>query len=142
MNKIVALIAIAVVVVAGWLMFRDAGVDTGLENLAPQTNDESQNAEITADNVSVKEFTVTGTTFAFNPKTITVNRGDTVKINFVNSVGMHDWVIDEFNARTPVIQVGQSATVTFVADKSGSFEYYCSVGNHRQMGMVGTLVVR
>jgi uncharacterized cupredoxin-like copper-binding protein len=32
--------------------------------------------------------------------------------------------------------------VQFVADKTGTFEFYCSVGNHRQMGMVGTLVVQ
>lgn len=32
-------------------------------------------------------------------------------------------------------------SVTFVADTLGTFEYYCSVGNHRAQGMVGNLVV-
>ena len=32
-------------------------------------------------------------------------------------------------------------SVTFIADQEGSFEYYCSVGNHREEGMVGTLIV-
>ena len=91
---------------------------------------------------SVKEFTVTASNFAFAPKTLSVNKGDTVRITFKNSGGNHDWVIDEFNARTKVLSAGQSETIEFVANESGSFEYYCSVGTHRQMGMVGTLLVQ
>jgi nitrosocyanin len=91
---------------------------------------------------AVKTFNVSGTGFQFNPKLITVQKGDTVKIVFNNTGGQHDFVIDEFNVRTPVINAGATSTVQFVADKTGSFEYYCSVGNHRQLGMEGTLVVQ
>jgi plastocyanin len=91
----------------------------------------------------VREFTVTGTNFSFAPSTLTVKKGDTVKITFVNSGGTHDLRIDEFpGAATKKIGSGQSETITFVADKAGSFEYYCSVGTHRAMGMRGTLVVQ
>lgn len=90
----------------------------------------------------VKEFTVTGKNFSFAPNTITVNNGDTVKITFKNESGFHDLKIDEFNAATKQIQAGAQETITFVANKTGSFEYYCSVGTHRQMGMKGTLVVK
>lgn len=63
--------------------------------------------------------------------------------------GRHDWRIDEFGAgtdrllgiNTAILQAGQQETVQFVADKTGTFEYYCSVGNHRQMGMRGNLIV-
>ncbi len=89
----------------------------------------------------VKTITVTGKNFSFDPGTITVKQGDTVKINFSNVGGMHDFVIDEFNVKTPRIQGGNSAEVEFVANKKGTFEYYCSVGSHRQMGMVGKLIV-
>lgn len=91
---------------------------------------------------SVKTFNVAGGEYFFNPSTITVNKGDTVKIVFSNQGGVHNWVIDQFNARTPMIQSGQTATVQFVADKAGSFEYYCSVGEHRALGMKGTLIVK
>jgi nitrosocyanin len=94
------------------------------------------------DLLTVKEFTVNGSNFAFDPKTITVNKGDTVKITFKNVGGMHDFKLDEFNVATNKINGGESDTVTFVADKAGSFEYYCSVGTHRQMGMKGTLIVK
>lgn len=103
----------------------------------------SSNGAMKAENsASVKEFTVEGSNFSFTPNKLEVNKGDKVKITFKNSDGMHDFVLDEFNAKTPVIQSGQQATVEFTADKAGTFQYYCSVANHRAMGMVGTLTVK
>ena len=90
----------------------------------------------------VKTFTVTGSNFKFTPATLSVNKGDTVKITFNNSGGSHDFVIDEFNVQAPVIQSGASETVQFVASKTGSFDYYCSVDGHRSMGMQGVLTVK
>ncbi|MBX4195578.1 cupredoxin domain-containing protein [Candidatus Parcubacteria bacterium] len=156
-SKIIALIAVAIVIIGGWLVYKQSGDGTSLENPIPDAalnnpnpnNTASENTSTSPDPAlsqtpagSVKEFTVTGSSFTFAPKTMTVNKGDTVKINFVNSGGSHDFVIDEFNVKTPVLQSGQSASVTFVADKAGAFEYYCSVGTHRQMGMKGTLTVK
>lgn len=92
--------------------------------------------------VTVKSFTVTGGNFKFAPAAITVKQGDKVRITFKNEDGFHDWKIDEFNAATKKINAGAEETIEFVADKKGSFEYYCSVGSHRQMGMKGTLVVQ
>ncbi len=91
---------------------------------------------------TVKTFTVIGKSFSFTPSLITVNKGDTVRIIFQNTVGNHDWRLDEFNAKTKIISSGQQDTIEFVADKAGTFEYYCSVGTHRQMGMKGTLIVK
>lgn len=80
---------------------------------------------------------------AQNPTLIRVKKGELVKINFKNTEGTHDLVIDEFNVNTEDIKANNTVTVQFVADKTGTFEYYCSVGNgyHRQQGMVGTLIV-
>lgn len=97
------------------------------------------NTDMDADTVA---FTVTGNNFAFAPSTMTVKKGDTVTVTFKNSDGFHDFVIDELSgAKTSKIKGGEEETITFVADKAGSFEYYCSVGEHRAMGMVGTLIV-
>ena len=88
-----------------------------------------------------KEFIVEALPFRFAPPEITVKKNDTVRITLVSKEGTHDFVLDEFNVRTKQLQAGQSETVEFIANKVGSFEFYCSVGNHRQMGMVGTLQV-
>lgn len=90
---------------------------------------------------SVKTFEVEASNFKFSVATMAVNEGDTVKITFKNSQGFHDFVLDEFNVKTKTISSGQSEEVQFVANKKGTFEYYCSVGNHRAMGMVGKLTV-
>ena len=79
--------------------------------------------------------------FTFGKDEIRVKKGDTVKVTINNSQGTHDFVIDEFGVSSGIIPTGSSKTVEFVADKAGSFEYYCSVGNHRQLGMKGTLIV-
>lgn len=91
---------------------------------------------------TTRSFTITGSDFAFEPKTITVNNGDTVRITLDNKKGFHDLVIDEFQVATKKLQAGQKDVVEFTADKVGTFEFYCSVGEHRAMGMKGTLVVK
>jgi len=85
--------------------------------------------------------TVEGSPFKFSPNTISAKVGDKIIVTFKNMEGTHDFVIDEFDAKTKRINEGQNDIVTFVADKAGTFEYYCSVGQHRAIGMKGTLVV-
>lgn len=87
------------------------------------------------------EIAVTASNFSFDPKEIRVKQGEIVTITLTSKEGMHNFVIDEFNVRTKVIGAGLSDIVTVTADKKGTFEYYCSVGRHREMGMVGKLIV-
>lgn len=69
--------------------------------------------------------------------------GDTVAITLINEDGRsHDIVIREFDAATSVFgTIGQEETVEFVANETGNFFYFCSVGGHRQAGMEGQLIV-
>jgi len=110
---------------------------------SPIVEDESMmdGEEVMEEGDGVVEIEVHGGSYYFTPDEIRVKKGDTVRITFVNDGGMHDWVIDEFDARTDVTSSGETDSVEFVADEAGEFEYYCSVGNHREMGMVGSLIV-
>jgi plastocyanin len=88
----------------------------------------------------VKTFIMTGENFKFvvdgvdNPD-IRVKHGDTIRIEF-------DWVVDDFDAATEKVRDSDESTfVEFVVDKKGNFEYYCSVGQHRENGMKGNLIV-
>jgi len=92
-------------------------------------------------NNQFREFNLTAANFKYDVTEIRVKKGETIKINFKVVQGFHDLVIDEFNARTAQLQTGQSEIIEFVADQSGEFEYYCSIGSHRAMGMVGKLIV-
>ncbi len=97
--------------------------------------------DLTDSNASVKEITVKNDGFSYIPSEIRVNVGDRIRLTFENTGGFHDWRLDEFDAGTSQFPAGRSETVEFVADRAGSFEYYCSVGNHRARGMWGTFVV-
>lgn len=91
--------------------------------------------------VSGQSIVVTGENMMFSPAEIRVKRGETITIRFTSRDGLHNWMLDAFNASTKTIGSGQTDSVTFVADKIGTFEYYCGVSNHRQQGMVGKLIV-
>jgi plastocyanin len=158
MKKSTIILIVLVLVVAGGIALSKKKVvepmnteDTSMQDMhaddtaatTPEAKDTTASVDVGVSvGTNVKTFTVNGDNFKFAPSTMTVNRGDTVTIVFKNTGGMHDLKIDEFNVATPKLQGGQEASVTFVADKAGSFEYYCSVGTHRQMGMFGTLTVQ
>lgn len=91
--------------------------------------------------MTAKTIEVSSQNFSFTPSEITVKKGETVKIVFTNTLGMHDFVIDDLGVRTPVVKQGEKSEVEFTPEKTGVYEYYCSVGNHRKMGMKGTLTV-
>jgi plastocyanin len=155
MNKLVLFIVVLVLIIGGFLIFKNKTmapsdieteeIETEVGSSMPAQDSNVEETQVMEENMSsssVKEFSITGVPFSFTPSVMTVNKGDTVKITFKNANGVHDFKLDEFNASTRILNSGEEQTITFVADKTGSFEYYCSVGNHRAMGMVGTLTVR
>jgi plastocyanin len=134
------IIIILVVLLAAILLF--FGMSKKAEapvSEAPATS--LPNAQPVGNTAAVKEFVVSGQNFSFTPSVITVKKGDNVKITFKNVNGFHNLKIDEFNVSTKTIRSGAEDSIQFVADKSGSFQYYCSVSTHRAMGMWGTLKV-
>lgn len=84
---------------------------------------------------------VEGGMFYFKPNEIKVKLGEKVKIKLTSVEGTHDFVIDEFDVKSKMLNKGESDEFEFTADKEGTFEFYCAVSNHRQMGMVGKLIV-
>lgn len=90
---------------------------------------------------ALNPITVEGGSFKYNPNQITVKKGQPVKIILESKDLMHDFVIDELNVKSTQAKAGESVEVAFTPTQTGSFEFYCSVGNHRAMGMKGTLIV-
>ncbi len=88
-----------------------------------------------------KVVNVEAGSFYFKPNEIRVKKGQKVKIIMKSVSMMHDFNIDALNVKMPIVKNGDTGEVEFTADQTGSFEYYCSVGQHRQMGQVGTLIV-
>jgi len=89
----------------------------------------------------VKEIRVKGSNFKFDPAEIRVKKGETIRLVFESMDGMHDWNLDAFEAQTNVIGEGEEEEVEFTANKKGTFEYYCSVEDHKARGMKGKFIV-
>lgn len=144
MNKVTAFVIVLAILVGGWYVYRKNNTGSPVATTAQtaQTSAVVASSSNGATTGQTKMFTISGSNYAFSPATITVNKGDTVQITFKSTGGTQNLVLSDFGISTNQLSSGQSQTVTFVANKSGKFQFYCSVGNHRQMGMVGTLVVQ
>lgn len=79
--------------------------------------------------------------FYYKPNIINAKLGDKIKIVMRSVSMMHDFNIDELGVKLPVVKNGDTGEVEFVASKKGKFEFYCSVGQHRKNGQVGTITI-
>ena len=163
-EHITLVIVVVALLIVGFYFFSSGdgnnnGGDVILDNgdnevIVEDSSDEGSNSDGESDVIEedvsengLKTFVLTGENFKFvidgvsNPE-IRVNEGDRVRIEFTSTSGFHDWVVDEFSAATSKVRDNEGMTfVEFVADKKGSFEYYCSVGSHRANGMKGMLII-
>ncbi len=79
--------------------------------------------------------------FYYKPDMIKVKKGQKVQVVFKSVDMMHDFNVEELNIKSEVVKSGDTATFEFVANEVGTFEYFCSIGQHRANGQTGTLVV-
>lgn len=133
-SSLIVLVAIIIVVIGTLVIYRRPTSGTVAGTTAEASTSPTSG-------VNVVPFSVEGGMYYFNPNEIRVKQGDRVRITFTNVEGMHDLVIDEFNVKSKTIQAGESDTVEFLADKKGTFQFYCSIPTHRQKGMVGNLII-
>ncbi|MFQ5781851.1 MAG: cupredoxin domain-containing protein [Nitrosopumilus sp.] len=83
-------------------------------------------------------------TTAGTSPSIKVSKGNLVQIHLINEEkneqglpSNHNLNIDEFNVHMQDLGYFQTASITFLADKTGTFDYYCSI--HKDMK--GTITV-
>ena len=143
--------AIGMIMLCMVVLLAGCGSETVEYQRGTETTGEAAGEVEAADGAAAAEdatvFVLTGENFKFvmggadNPE-LRVKKGDVVTIEFRSTMGFHDWVVDELGAATKQVRPEDGMTkVTFTADKAGTFEYYCSVGSHRELGMKGMLVV-
>ena len=97
-------------------------------------------------NQSVVNYALDLKNFSFSPALIEAEPGETITVKLTNSGGFHDFSLDELGVRAKTISQGEETLVqiTVPADTpSGTeYEFYCPIGNHRSLGMVGTFKVK
>ena len=73
-----------------------------------------------------RTFRIDARQFAYFPSELVVNPGDSVTIQLVSTDVVHGLYIDGYGVSTEA-DPGQIATLTFTADKQGSFRFRCNV---------------
>ena len=106
------------------------------------TGNNNANENSQAANTNVVQVDMAAKKFEFDPSTITVNKGDKVKIKITSTDVNHGFAIPEYGISQKV-DVGKTETIEFIADKSGEFTFFCNVfcgSGHKEMK--GTLIVK
>lgn len=132
--QLIVLIIVILVVLAGAFIFLNQPKDV------QKVSEEKTAEKPSATKAEAKKFTLTESNFKLTPDTITVKQGDNVEITVVNSEGSHNLFIKGYEQRTKVISSG-TEKLELVAANKGTFEMWCEVSGHKELGMVGNFVV-
>lgn len=122
-----------------------AGVnESDVPVISPQTigPEPSDTPGTTSAEPAAAEFDLRAGNWYIEPNAISVSQGDNVKINLLVESGTHGLGIEGYGVSTGSLGPGESGSVEFVADKKGTFRFYCNVAcgaGHRDMQ--GQLVV-
>lgn len=73
-----------------------------------------------------RTFEIDARQYAYSPSELHVNQGDTVTIQLVSTDVVHGLYVDGYDVSVEA-DPGQTATLTFTADKAGSFRFRCNV---------------
>lgn len=100
-------------------------------------------SDTTVDAPETIKLNVTGEEFKFDQTTINVKKGSIVQLTFTN-VGqiIHTFDIQEYGVATGFINSGETTTVEFKADREGEFAFFCNVSGHKELGMLGKIIVQ
>ncbi len=84
---------------------------------------------------------IVATDFSFRPAEVTVKAGEVVNLQLVNQgVAAHDLVLPALGIWL-LAAPGQSVTSGATYDRPGEYEFYCSLPGHRDVGMIGRIIV-
>lgn len=75
---------------------------------------------------SERTFRIEAGQFAYTPSELTVHPGDKVTIQLVSTDVVHGLYLDDYDLSVEA-DPGQTATLTFTADKPGAFRFRCHV---------------
>lgn len=88
-----------------------------------------------------RHVAISARSFAFEPGTVRVNRGDTVIVDLESTDVVHGLYVDGYGVATQA-EPGQPGQLTFVADRDGAFRFRCNVAcGSLHPFMIGKLVV-
>lgn len=146
MTKIItSIVAVLAVIIGGWWLVKGSAVAPAIPTEEVATGTEAVEATSSAPmqaGEQVEAITLSGNEFSYEPAAISAKVGQSITVTYTNTGKYpHDFVIDELGVKSQVIKSGETDTFSFTPAKTGTFSFYCSLPNHREKGMVGTILV-
>lgn len=132
-------VAVGMIVIAGFGAFQWAS----FQQKSPALLEASATAptEIVILGTATKSFDITAKQWEFVPSIIAVDEGDSVTLNVASTDVTHGLSIPDFGV-SETLTPGKTTTVTFTANKAGTFSFFCSIFcGSAHSSMQGTLVV-
>lgn len=112
-----------------------------VNNKVPAQGFEDIDEAVVGSDGNAKEFAILAKQWEFEPEVIEANLGDNVKLNIKSLDVTHGFALPDFSVNSR-IDAGKTTTVEFIADKKGSFNFFCNVQcGEGHGGMRGKLVV-
>ena len=87
-------------------------------------------------------LTVAHRNYAFEPKRLSFNVGETVTFQLKSVDDVHTFTVKELDVNWVVPSGPDSQSQTFTFDRAGTFRLICVIPGHEGLGMVGTIEVR
>ncbi|MBL7058888.1 cupredoxin domain-containing protein [Candidatus Pacearchaeota archaeon] len=113
-------------------------LDGGMNTWQSSGRNLVQNVEETGE---IKEFDIVANNWDFSPNKIEVNLGDQVILNIESVEGAHGIALYDFEINEFINQ-GDQITIEFIANKQGTFSFYCNVPcGHGHSSMNGLFIV-
>jgi plastocyanin len=110
-------------------------------NMQDTTNNTNPLDTQVKDNTNSVQVNINGYNYRFEDNDIILKVGVPVTLTFTSQEGFHDLISDELGIATQRLNQGERDEIFITPEEIGEFEFYCSVGNHREQGMVGIIRV-
>jgi len=124
-----------VIIVVGGVFLKQSKI-----KVTPTPTPSSSAASATGE--KVREITVLGNEYSFSPSSLSLVKGEKVRLTFTNTGSQfHNLVINELGIKTKTVAGGKSDTIEFTSLESGVFNFFCGIGDHQSLGMEGKLHV-
>lgn len=122
---LITAVAVIIILAGGWWVLSEQG----------------QGSQVSM--VPAKEIVVDGSEFKFEPGSISLKKGEKVKLTLKNTGKFpHNLVISDLSVSTRTIQAGESDTIEFTPDKDGNFPFICTIDEHAAKGMKGSATIQ
>ncbi len=104
------------------------------------TNDQKENAPV---GKGAREIAITGTSFAFSPKTIELKAKEKVALVLTAADAEHDVSVEGVAGVDHVVHAENESTEQggLTIAEPGTYTFFCSISGHRKAGMVGRIIV-